>query len=131
MAKVTTYTQLLDRIISDGIAAARTDYADDPHKLQGAVEGFETCRGKTTAEIVTLHACAERKAHEARQCRAEDYWRYRCAALEVEWVLNVLSVGTTQLGQAPLLPHLPTARAALKYAEIVGVREAPQEVTRP
>jgi hypothetical protein len=46
------------------------------------------------------------------------YWSQRYKALQIEWVLNVLSVGLKQ----PLLAHLPTARGAMKYAEIVGVR---------
>ncbi len=117
----TTYTQLLNCVITDGVAAARVDYASDPDgKLRGAIEGFEACRDKTAAEIVNLHRNAERAAREHHG--AGDYWRYRCAALEMEWVLNVLSAGLAQLDQDPLLPHLPTARGVLKYAQIVGVR---------
>ena len=39
---------------------------------------------------------------------------------EIEWVANVLSIGLTKQGLPPILP---TARAAIKYAEIVGVQE--------
>ena len=112
----TTYAQLLDRIITDGIAAARADYADKPDKLQGAVEGFEACRDKTPGEIVALYTSASRSARE--HFGTDAYWRYRCATLEIEFVLNVLSVGLEQ----PLLAHLPTYRGAMKYANIVGVR---------
>ena len=118
----TTYAQLLDRVIADGIAAARTDYADNPDKLQGAVEGFEACRGKTPDEIVVLYTAAEQQARE--HFGEDDYWRYRCAALEIEFVLNVLSVGL----ERPLLAHLPTYRGAMKYAAIVGVRGERAEV---
>lgn len=129
---ITTYDQLLDRVIADGVVAARIDYADGPHKLAGAIEGFEACRGKTATEIVALYAIAECRAREARRAgRANDYWRCRCVVLEMEWVLNVLSVGAMLAGDAPLLAHLPTLRAFRKYAEI-GVlgareREAPRE----
>lgn len=122
----TTYAQLLDRVISDGIAEVREAYADPDkhHKRDGAIEGFEACRGKTPGELVALWQAAENEAHEiVRADRADSpevvkiYWRKRYKALQVEFVLNVISVG---LGQ-PLLAHLPTARGALKYAEIVGV----------
>lgn len=122
---MTTYDQLLDRVIADGIAEVRTPYADpkDHHKRDGAIEGFEECRGKTPAELVALWTEVEK---ECAQLRAEDlgeddlpnYWKSRYKALQVEFVLNVVSVG---LG-TPLLAHLPTYRGAMKYAEIVGVR---------
>ena len=117
----TTYKQLLDRVISDGIVAARIDYADKPYHLSGAVDGFEACRNKTVLEIIEIHKIAERQAREAHARSTDDYWAKRCYVLEVEWILNVLSVGFTKLGFPPLLPHLPTARAVLKYADIVGV----------
>lgn len=130
MPHATTYAHLLDRVITDGLTAVHISYAADPHKLRGAIEGFEACRHKTVAEIVTHYAAAERAAREALQRQSEDYERYRCAALEIEWVLNVLSVGAIQLGCAPILAHLPTTRATLKYAEIVGVLGTSQEEPR-
>jgi hypothetical protein len=120
-----TYDQLLNRIIVDGIAEVNETYNDpkDQHKRDGAVEGFEACRDKTPEQIVMLWREAERAAASARSIdeATEDslktYWRCRYKALQIEWCLNVLSVG---LG-TPLLSHLPTARAAMKYASIVGV----------
>lgn len=120
-----THEQLLDHILSRGIASAQRDYAHRPEMLRGAVEGFEACRGKTALEIVALHRDKER---ETSACVAAlldegaDYWRRRVATLEVEWVLNVLSAGLAQIGAPALLPHLPTARGVLAYAAIVGVR---------
>jgi hypothetical protein len=116
-----TYAEFLTRIIDDGIAAARTDYADEPHKLRGAIDGFEACRGKSPSELITLWQEAERAAHASRS-DLKTYWQLRCTALEVEWICNCVSVATTNAGGPPLLGHLPTARAAMKYAEVVGVR---------
>lgn len=121
---VTTYNQLLDRVISDGIAAARRDYANKPDHLIGAVEGFEECRGKTPTDLIALYTRAEARAHEARRTHVDDYWRWRCRTLEIEWVCNVVSVGIVNNGGQPLLTWLPTSRGAMKYAEIVGVRGA-------
>lgn len=120
---MTTYEQLLERIISEGIAEVRETYADpkDHHKRDGAIEGFEACRGKTSSDLVLLWSEAERSAATTRG-DAEAYWKARYKALQIEWCLNVLSVGLRICGQDPLLSHLPTARAAMKYAEIVGVR---------
>lgn len=119
-----TYDQLIDRIIADGIAEVRVTYADpkDHHKRDGAIEGFEACRGKTPIEIVALWTAAEQECSPARaeNMGDQDYWRSRYKALQIEFVLNVVSVGLNQ----PLLAHLPTYRGAMKYAEIVGVRGA-------
>lgn len=122
-ASTTTYEQLLDRVITDGIAAARADYADDPYKLQGAVEGFMECRDKKPSEIVALYARAEDRCAQAHREQAADFWSWRCRSLEIEWVLNVLSAGLYALHQPPLLGHLPTARGVMKYVEIVGISD--------
>jgi len=123
-----TYKDLLDRIISDGIAEVREAYADpdDHHKRDGAIEGFEACRGKTPSELVELWREAERYAYQPmRDDHAgqdiKDYWKQRYKALQLEWACNVVSVGLVNSGQPPLLGHLPTARGAMKYAAIVGV----------
>ncbi len=127
-----TYEQLLDRIISDGIAEVREAYADpkDHHRRDGAVDGFEACRGKTPTELVALwHEAEQQTLQITRERRSddgtktsEDYWRQRYKALQIEFVCNVVSVGITNSGGAPLLAHQPTMRGAMKYAQIVGVR---------
>jgi len=126
MTSTTTYDQLLERVIADGIAEVREAYADpkDHHKRDGAIEGFEACRGKTPGELVELWRTAEDQTHHhaASPSDIKDYWRQRYKALQLEWACNVVSVGLVNSGQAPLLAHLPTARGAMKYAEIVGVR---------
>ncbi len=129
------YSQLLDRIIDDGIAEVRVAYEDpkEHHKRDGAIEGFEACRNKTPMELVALWQDAEHQGQLLIRNRSGDeddreedvkiYWRQRYKALQIEWVCNVVSVGLTQAGHPPLMGHLPTARAAMKYAEVVGVRE--------
>lgn len=137
---MTTYDQLLDRIIADGIAEVRVAYADpkEHHKRDGAIEGFEACRGKSPTELVAIWTKGERQCQQIRRTanastanasdeHVKDYWKQRYKALQVEWVLNVISVGLTNSGQPPLLGHLPTARGAMKYAQIVGVRGNAEE----
>lgn len=122
-----TYDQLVDRIIADGIAEVQVAYADpkDHYKRDGAIEGFEACRGKSPTELVKLWQQTEGHAENLVHAHDADpegddlnnYWRLRYKALQVEFVLNVISVGLNQ----PLLSHLPTYRGAVKYAQIVGV----------
>ena len=121
-----TYEDLLARIIADGIAEVRVTYADpkDHHKRDGAIEGFEACRDKSPSELVVLWTEEERKQTGAFRDTSDiqGYWRQRFKTLQIEWVCNVVSVGLTTSGQPPLIGHLPTARGAMKYAEVVGVR---------
>ena len=118
----TTYDQLLDRVIADGIAEVREAYADpkDHHKRDGAIDGFEACRGKTPDQLVELWQEAGRRADRRMDATVpiETYLHHRYFQLQVEWCLNVLSVGLSR----PLLAHLPTYRGAMKYADVVGVR---------
>ena len=129
----TTYDQLLDRIIAEGIAEVREAYADpkEHHKRDGAIEGFEACRGKSPADLVELLSAAEKIAEQIKRDHhvpsfgdATDYWRQRYKVLQIEFVCNVVSVGLVTSGQPPLRMYLPTARGAMKYAEIVGVHQA-------
>jgi hypothetical protein len=121
-----TYEALLDRIIAEGIAEVCEAYADpkEHHKRDGAIDGFEACRGKSPVDLVALWAAVEKECSLARaeNMSSQDYWRCRYKALQVEFVCNVVSVGLVSSGHPPLLGHLPTARGALKYAAIVGVR---------
>lgn len=120
-----TYKDLLDRIISDGIAEVRAAYAapEDHHKRDGAIEGFEACRGKSPTDLVAMWSEAEKYEEQLVRGDAKDYWRQRYKSLQLEFVLNVVSVGLVNDGRPPLLAHLPTARGATRYAAIVGVRE--------
>lgn len=106
----------IDRICDDGILAARLDYAGKPAWIEGAVAGFEACRGKTTDAILELYAgaCAE-TLQAAAADDPDDYWRARCRAAEIEWVLNCVSAAVCK----PLLHWLPTYRGAVKAHQVV------------
>lgn len=123
---MTSYAVLLDRIITDGIAAARRDYCrpDQEHKLAGSVAGFEACRGKSPTELAQLlheaDVTTDQKRHEGAEVQA--YWTARCFALEVGWVCNVISAVLVVHGSQPIVA--PTCHGLAKAAEILGVRSA-------
>jgi hypothetical protein len=114
------YLKFLERIINDGIEAARKDYANAPDELKGAVAGFEACRGKQPAELAALHLEAQSRTREAFRLRVENYWEIRCYDAEIEWVCNCVSAVMLNQG-LPVIVN-PTARGMMKAAEVVGVR---------
>jgi hypothetical protein len=129
-----TYDQLIDRIIADGLDEVRDAYKDpkEHHKRDGAIEGFEACRGQAPSKLVELWREAEKAAHAIAVANHGDpdvdadatvYWKAQYKAAQIEFVCNVVSVGLQQNGQPALLGHLPTMRGALKYADIVGVAD--------
>jgi len=119
------YQTFLSRVIDDGIVAVEKDYAGDSPakslKREGAIKGFEECRGKTPEELVELKTQTGAKVNEAYRDQAEDYWYWRCRDAEVEWVCNVVSAMLVNEGRKTLLPYLPTANGAMKAASILGV----------
>ena len=116
-----TYQHFLDRVIGDGIAAARQSYAGQPDHPAGSLEGFEACRGKNPPELALLLEEARKVAAEAHLRGAPDYWKVRCREAEIEWTCNCVSAALANEGKPPIIP--PTARAYLKLAEIVGLSE--------
>lgn len=117
-----TYWGLLNATIDGGIAGARRDYTrPNDERLRGSLAGFEACREKQVAEMITLYSDTGRKAMGCHGDTKSDYWYWRCFQLEVEWVLNVLSAAM----RVPLLGHLPTARGVMRAAEIIGVESGP------
>jgi hypothetical protein len=114
----------LNAIVDDGIEAARHDYAKprDTLKREGAIQGFEDCRNKEPAEIAALLVEANERAYQGMLENDPQYWFWRCRALEVEWVVNVLSSILVANGMLPI--GNMTARGMLKAAEIIGVVES-------
>lgn len=111
----------LNHIIDDGIEAARADYRKpaDTLKREGAIQGFEECRGKEPAAIAALLAEANERTFHAYREQDPRYWFWRCRAAEIEWVANVLSCIMHAQGWKPIA--IMTTRGALKAAEIIGV----------
>lgn len=120
------YDDFLTRVIEDGIESAKRDpdLIAHPKRLEGAIEGFEACRGKTIHELHGLHNKSENACFRAQNnadANLEDYWKLRYYSLQVEWVCNCVSAIMHAQGLPPIIP--PTAQAYIKAAEIVGVAE--------
>lgn len=117
------WNSFTNKIIDDGIAAARESYArpEQASKLAGAIAGFEACRGRTPAELAEILEEANKDCDLAREGQAaRPYWYYRCFANEVEWVCNCVSAALANEGLPTIVP--PTARGVLKAAEVLGVK---------
>lgn len=116
------YETFLTKVIDDGIEAAKKSYASRPDKLRGALAGFESCRGKSPAELRSALDMAEKATQAARICRADNYWEVRCFEAEIEWVCNVVSAAMASQ-HAPTIV-VPTARGLMKAADVLGVKGA-------
>ena len=128
-----TYEEFLTKVIDKGIDAAKRDYTkpEDKARLDGSIEGFEACRGKNPVELQKLFWDSRKKTTDAyhrvneKEISDDEYWRINCFEHEVGWVCNVISAILTNSGGPSLDPLMPTARAVMCAAEIVGVKGAP------
>lgn len=115
-----TIEEFKDIVCDDGIAEVRETYAEDDVKREGAIEGFEIAREVHTREEFEL-ILQERERHEAGLRRAEmlgegsldDYWYYRWATMQVEWVYQVMMAASWARPDDQV-----SARAALKAEEV-------------
>lgn len=122
-----TYLEFLARVIDDGIEAVKKDYADPEQepKLRGSIEGFEACRGKSCIELSAILAQAMKSSQQAMvrvhesEISDREYWALRCRTAEIQWTCNVVSAMLINQKINPII--VPTARGALKAAEILGV----------
>lgn len=119
------YKDFLERVINEGIEAAKESYKQEyqKEKLEGAIAGFEACRGKNPVELVDEYSKALKLQQEAYVLHVDNYWWFRCYTLEIEWVINVISAGT----RLNMLSHLPTSRGVFKAAQILGISEDARE----
>lgn len=109
----------LTRIVDDGIAECRVAYKDKPQKRDGAIAGFEACRGKTIFELRQALYLSQNAADVARAVDRDNYWYLRAFHAQVEWVCNVVSAALQNQHQETIVA--PTARGYMKAAEILGV----------
>jgi len=124
------YLKFLERVVNEGIEAAKADYTkpQQKSKLEGSIEGFEACRGKSPEEILKLLTDARLKTLQAfhdvhdEKVESDEYWKIRCRESEIEWTANCVSAVLANQGLPTIVP--PTARGTLKAAEIVGVKES-------
>jgi hypothetical protein len=127
-----TYFEFLDEVINLGIEAAKADYKNDKKDhLDGSVAGFEACRGKEPLELLEVLREANEYAYEAHFDRADNYWYFRCYALEVEWVINCVSCLLVNNNEPPLLSWMPTCNAMMLVSKIVGVSGLPENIISP
>lgn len=111
-----------ERLITDGIASVNKNETR-PERIRGGIAGFELCRELNTLEDFQ-YTLDRRHEHEVDLHRPgtskEEYWEYRVATAQVEYVYERLLVVWSQMGlySGPL-----SARAVVRTAEIVGVRE--------
>jgi hypothetical protein len=120
------YLDFLNAIIDDGQYEVQCVYTK-PHqqaKKEGALAGFESCRGKTGDVILRLLEDAQKRTEIARTSTtlcSDVYWRIVMVERQIEWVLNVLSAGLDAQGLPPLTAF--TARGLAKAIDILGVRK--------
>ena len=112
------YALFLERVVDEGIEAAEESYANDTLKREGAVEGFEACRGLNPEELLELLQDAHKAMTKAYGEQVDDYWRIHCRDAEIEWVCNVVSAMLVNQKVQPIVP--PTARGLMKAASILN-----------
>lgn len=115
-----TLQDFIERVIKDGIEAAKKNYPLPHHKdkREGSVAGFNACLDKDPVELYELLQAARTATHDAR-VRKDRYWWYRCYELEVEWVCNCVSA-VLYNERKPVLMN-PSGRALTKAVEILGL----------
>lgn len=120
---IVSLEEFIALVIEDGIKSAKEEFVDpnESESLQGALLGYERCRGKNPEEFRLLLAESRDASYKAEQEKAIDYWFIRSQELEIEWVCNCLSV---VMGNRRLQPIMqPTVSAALKAKEIIALNK--------
>lgn len=120
-----SYDAFLTRVIDDGQEEARTAYAGPKkaHKLEGALAGFEACRGASPRRLHDLLVEAERERGRRQEGDLTAFWWQVAYFRQVEWVCNCVSAALENSRLPTIVP--PTAFAVRKAAEILGVGSPP------
>src|SRR5574337_393442 len=113
-----------ERVIADGIASVK-QHEKRPERLRGGIAGFELCRNLNSMwdfqeemskrhqhkrDMVSLMTFSPEKLKELRGegmyglpadmpvPTSEEYWEYRCATVQVEFVFERMLVAWSQMG---------------------------------
>lgn len=86
-----------DGVIKRGLESVVTE--KEKYAREGGKEGFELCRTLDTREDF-LRVLNERlqeelnliKKYQNGKLKIDDYWRYRWATIQIEWVFNIMDV---------------------------------------
>lgn len=119
------YNDFLNGVIDGGIEGAKRSYsnpnnASHPMMLEGAIAGFEACRGKSPEELGLLLGEAGTNTTRAMLEQLPDYWRHRCFHSEIEWVCNCVSAMLMNEGLPTIIT--PTCRGVLRANEVMRER---------
>jgi len=113
------YFHFLEQVVDDGIAAVKVTYAESSNKgkLEGAIAGFEACKGKAPDQLYELLKDSRKQTIKAYQENHPQYWYYRHYELQVEWTCNVVGA----MLDAQKIPHkfTVTARGMFKADEVL------------
>lgn len=116
--------KLIGMVVRDGIASVHAT-EKRPERIRGGVAGFEMCR--TLQDLAAFEALlAERHLREnamrSTMCvsRAE-YWEYRYATIQIEFVAEILKVHEHYKAHSLGLDHPPlSARAMQRYQQLMA-----------
>ena len=111
-----TLPDYLSRIIADATTTARRTHRGNFARLTGALEGLEACRGRTFAQLGSMHRMAARRAGRLR-C-GEGYWRASAKRDAIGWVLDCTAAA---LGKREGV--LPSVRGRIKAAVVLGAEK--------
>lgn len=111
-----------NRIIADGIRSVEK-HETQPERIRGCLAGFELCRILNTPE--DFEKMLDERQREERQLVSlkippEEYWEYRSATAQVEFVYERMKAAWHYNGVQEF-PSL-SARSVMQYAEIVGIK---------
>lgn len=123
-ARQLNLSEFQERVIDRGIQAIKREY-HEPHNarlVQGAVAGFEACRGKTPAELKLIWETSNLAAVKARKEIDPDLVWYKAYEEEVHWVCNCVSVILMERGEKVILA--PTKRGMLGAAGVLGLLDS-------
>jgi hypothetical protein len=119
--------ELVNRLVEDGIKSIKRTYEEGP-RLDGALAGFDLAKALPATYEDFDWAVTQREAEE-RQMKLEgvteqnrdSYRHHRWATLQLEYCRDILLVAKHASGQDLPPGTVLSARAAVRYASIVGL----------